>query len=122
MREIKFKLWDSDCSTMILPEDSKTNQIRMWLNGVQAEDDVWIQNCVLLQFTGLKDKNGKEIYEGDIIDYFPGKKYGIIVWDNELAGFCLNVDNLRFSWHENNPFIADYKIIGNIYENPELLK
>lgn len=65
----------------------------------------------IMQFTGLHDRNGKEIYEGDILfqdDYRHLKPIFSVSWDEEEAGFF--------------PFTTGYKIIGNIYENPELLE
>jgi len=68
----------------------------------------------IMQFTGLHDKNGKEIYEGDIIeglhDFGPGgwdKRLGKIEWKGD--GYWMH-------------YWKDYEVIGNIYENPELLK
>ena len=58
------------------------------------------------QFTGLLDKNGKEIYEGDIYNY-----------NNPNAIYCVGG---RFADNENRP--SDVKVIGNIHDNPELLK
>jgi uncharacterized phage protein (TIGR01671 family) len=80
------------------------------------------------QYTGLKDKNGVEIYEGDIVKtndkYYPINSViyyaGVINehdgdWDEWYAGFCLeDVDH--------TPLNTDCEVIGNIYENPELLK
>lgn len=72
------------------------------------------ENIELLQFTGLLDKNGKEIYEGDICKNGGGKT--IIEWDNEVAGF-------DFTNSEGAVLSGDlFEVIGNVYENPELLK
>lgn len=92
----------------------------------------WVsKDCILMQYTGLLDKNGVEIYEGDILD-FPDCSYsdgtgeyddeisrGVVEWDNELAMYSLTnrmtVDMENFDWSES-------EVIGNIYQNPELLK
>ena len=77
---------------------------------------------LVLEFdTGLKDKNGKEIYEGDVVN-IQGIKYYV---DFEYGGFWFNNDNRK--WKANRPFthfqeINDAEVIGNIHENPELLK
>jgi uncharacterized phage protein (TIGR01671 family) len=71
------------------------------------------------QYTGLKDKNGKEIYEGDIIQY--GGYYANVIWkDSGLILKWINIDYLRNDlsyWIT----IRESNVIGNIYENPELL-
>jgi uncharacterized phage protein (TIGR01671 family) len=103
MREIKFRAWDKKARNMImgLPVHSAVAQKIVTksvdlLTNFPSEDDKFI----LMQFTGLKDKNGKQIYEGDVLKY---EKYIINVEWNEEAG--------------ND----DFEIIGNVYENPELL-
>src|SRR5205085_7359942 len=71
----------------------------------------------LMQFTGLNDKSGKEIYEGDIVRWPRGRsddKISAVEWDIELARFIIDLYSLTDA--------RDYKVIGNIYENPELLQ
>ena len=81
----------------------------------------------IMQFTGILDKNGKEIYEGDIVsfgkDYFDVDMLGKVYWYDKTAGFFIH----RFDAEgqiEEEVLISDYdiEVIGNIYENPELLE
>ena len=85
---------------------------------VSAED------LELMQSTGLKDKNGKEIFEGDILDY-KGRK-ALVRWHGSYASFIYRfVDELQKRKTEWKPLYLAYmkcEIIGNIYENPELLE
>lgn len=78
----------------------------------------------LMQSTGLKDKNGKEIFEGDIVDY-KGRK-AVVKWHGSYANFIYRfVDELQERVSEWHPlFLAYYhfEVIGNIYENKELLE
>ena len=79
------------------------------------------------QCTGLKDKNGKLIYEGDIVKFYfdRDKVIGVIAWDNEhQVGFYVNTtDYFKDKYITNYDFLCgfNYEVIGNIYENKELL-
>ena len=81
-------------------------------------------DLVLMQSTGLVDKNGKEIFEGDILDY-KGRK-ALVRWHGSYASFIYRfVDELQKRNTEWKPLYLAYmkcEIIGNIYENPELLE
>ena len=122
MREIKFRAWDG---TRFL---NKTFFDRNWYNSdnkcVKAlvpEDQHYLK---IMQYTGLKDKNGKEIYEGDIVNWFlhtlKRKYVSVIEWDDDLASFCLkNKDWTEFDFIK---VFSSLEVIGNIYENPELLE
>lgn len=89
-----------------------------WLSFVDKED------LKIMQCTGLKDKNGKLIYEGDVIKVVTQpniiKSTGIVKWDNQSAQFLrtesITGKNLISFWWSNST-----EVIGNIYENPELL-
>lgn len=95
-------------------------------------------HCELMQFTGLHDKNGKEIYEGDILKdpaHYPNgyqhslnNQTGVAYYDTELGGWYIT-NNLTDGKHETpNPqtlqlaTAKNYEVIGNIYENKELLE
>ena len=80
---------------------------------------------ILTQFTGLHDKNGKEIYEGDITNN------GVVVWNEALTwdsggsshpGFYFDAPRFDGDLNYHTSFDDDTEVIGNIYENPELLK
>ena len=81
------------------------------------------------QYTGLKDINGREIYEGDIVEFIrSGEKYISQIYYKELKGFHFkfkyNNDNYEYDFGIRNLKIShrNTKVIGNIYENPELLE
>lgn len=85
-----------------------------------------LENNILMQSTGLEDKNGKLIYEGDIIRVVTQpnivENIGIVKWDNTTAQFLrtanlINRNSLVSFWWNN----TNSEVIGNIYENPELL-
>lgn len=76
----------------------------------------------LMQFTGLLDKNGTEIYEGDILNQEDGW-YRVIEWDEGAAGFigvAIEKDVYEKYWNNLGEMDLSAEVIGNIYENPEL--
>ncbi len=132
MRENKFRAWDKINKEMLDVE--MFNKQYIGFNTKTSVGSMPRDNGILMQFTGLKDKNGKSIFEGDIVTFNnsiissndPNPDLRIVKWDDEYAGFChAYVDgNCRvsgYSWCKNNAEKM-FEIIGNIYENPELIK
>jgi len=139
MRRLKFRAWDIDKKEMkrviavfpSLVEDMKpivkvegTNK-QGFATFPHASNQV--ADFVLMQYTGLRDRNGKEIYEGDIIkvikDEINGEcEYYEVVWNNEWGLFeCVDAKGNPCDYELNFPWPNKREVIGNIYENPELL-
>ena len=125
----KFRAWDKHSQKMFA-----NDELLIWNNNVYANDSKkltcnnlkgWsIDDEYLMQSTGLRDKNGKEIFEGDILDY-RGRK-ALVRWHGSYASFIYRfVDELQNRNTEWKPLYLAYmkcEIIGNIYENQELLE
>ena len=144
MREIKFRAWHTGNKVMFSPEEMGADQLTIMpdgrgfinVSGADTHLSEFMTHMIPMQYTGLKDKNGKEIYEGDILEHrwintgllspvehisrgvithVPKDGLGFIV-----AGFaCKCHDNSFMSF---GGWDKSCEVIGNIYENPELLK
>lgn len=128
MREIKFRAWDKifkemgNVACLNLSEFSTDHIIKN-----KSHPNFYNQtfnNLILMQYTGLKDVHGKEIYEGDIIiELYDGKPKHSIP-SNCIVEWGFHSDHSSYMyqlgwnlWEEE-----EYKVVGNIYENPELLR
>ncbi len=150
-REIKFRAWlKKDKSINEVLEINWTGRPTALLKKGNLRNDFRLEDLVLMQYTGLKDKNGVEIYEGDIVSldgnmtadnslgWLPNgwmfdkdDKYPV-VWDKKLAGWVLKMpikynsedeENVKYLNHARGLLITEaVEVIGNIYENKDLLK
>lgn len=128
-RLIKFRIWDGDAmyDSSAHPDFTlcdfadMTNPVnREWMK----ENEPDFERYHLMQFTGLLDKNGEEIYEGDIVEnHWPEKTDGIYVVRFSSSDFgprfeiVNNATGVNRWWQEGS-----CEVIGNIHENPELIK
>lgn len=71
------------------------------------------------QFTGIYDKNGKRIFEGDMVSY-KGDEHAAIIYDEETARFCVGFDT--WSTDFDHLYGKELEVIGNVHDNPELLE
>ena len=120
MREIKFRAWDKTKNEMFGVISLGKNEIVLSRDkqDIRWGSDDSLDDYEIMQFTGLKDKNGKEIYEGDIVHYFfMGKE-----WIEPILWQMINSMENSFSGFRIHGCWANCEIIGTIYENPELLK
>lgn len=122
MREIKFRAWNEGH-----PYPMVLNPLhRCDANNVLDKKGMY-KDWILMQYTGLHDKNGKEIYEGDVVQLKTGKLsyfYAPVVYNETEARFDLeHPEGYHGHWGMTQNIIeaCEYEIIGNIYENPELL-
>ena len=125
MREIKFRAWLKEKKEMIdnARPDFFCKQLHYLCGNSAGGQDVLgvsTEDIELMQYTELKDKNNKEIYEGDIVKFLNG--IFEVIWCNEKASFMLKnkeyKEFLNFIYENNNVM----EIVGNIYKNPELIK
>tara|TARA_R100001530_G_scaffold87389_1_gene60863 strand:- start:356 stop:727 length:372 start_codon:yes stop_codon:yes gene_type:complete len=121
MREIKFRAWDKKKEKLIY-QNEMDHLIFPGKRKVENFEDI-----ELMQYTGLKDENGKEIYEGDVVsgfqvagmadeNYVVEFMYASFVFKRGDTGLRLGPGPEMFTLHNH-----EIEVIGNIHENPELL-
>ena len=123
MREIKFRAWHNKGKAMIdweMMMDPEYNEnINRFLYDNFREDGLDVE---LMQYTGLKDKNDKEIYESDVIKSERTKLYYVIKMDEAAARWVAVCTDKEKDYCLGTHGWNEAEIIGNIYENPELIK
>lgn len=137
MKEFKFRAWDRDDKTMFVPNNichtrsgiEYTRELSDGMNIKRYWQGESPNNVFLMQYTGQKDKNGKEIYECDIVRYcYDGLDFKldkvvikevitVVKWSNYYLSFMIENETC-YLWNKIN----EIEVIGNIYENPELLE
>jgi uncharacterized phage protein (TIGR01671 family) len=110
-REIKFRAWSSNLKKLSKPFTLKASVLN-FTNDEGLGNIKSIEDEIVQQFTGLKDKDGKEIYEGDILD----NRWVVFFNDGMFGVFD------KHHYMGLNSYMSKFrKVIGNIHENPELL-
>lgn len=122
----KFRAWLKEENKMIEPSDILSISFKLcemtpnYLHGFEKEKYDFY-DLELMQSTGFKDKNGKEIFEGDILGTKDGLLNGVVEYRADLGMFVNSL--IRYNNFERLCNVADNReILGNIYENPELLE
>ena len=119
MREIKFRAWTGDdmvdVSAIIFDEGTKVSPYEPHI--LDSHNDVHLlKDIELMQYTGLRDKNGTEIYEGDLVEDSKGR--GEVLWVQEHCSFLVAVAGGFFRLENGNAEyrLTETEVIGNIHE------
>lgn len=137
MMEIKFRYWDEDLEKMFYVGRGGLGSLCWDLDSCGVDTYNSDESIISMQYVGLKDKNGKDIYEGDIISFWNGTLQecadgDIVIKDKKYKrhpnilrkivyrapSFCVDGGNPLGSAYLSQ---GDIEVVGNIYENPELL-
>jgi hypothetical protein len=116
----KFRAWDKACNQMIsLEKDEKYySKFKVTLDLIVSYEETWCTgDLILMQCTGLRDSNEKLIYEGDCLDGI-----GFVVWNEERSRWGFDILGHLTEVFFDELGKEELEIIGNIYENRELLE
>jgi uncharacterized phage protein (TIGR01671 family) len=139
MREFKFRVWSEDRKMFVMDGMSIDHIQKDAAESLELPIIIATEKCIWQQYTGLKDKNGKEIYEGDIVTSIYNKEIALVDFNNENYGKVLgwNLLSIAFFDPKQDRFVntersaveyyygkspgENWAIIGNIFQNSELL-
>lgn len=124
MREIKFRAWLKEHKSMkdVMEIDIDNQTIFYYWFGDHDGHFENFNKIDLMQYTGLEDKNNKEIYEGDIVKLRANHGIGVVKYYDEWGAFVVEyVKSKPLAVLGMNYYKEDIEILGNIYENSELL-
>lgn len=111
MRDIKFRAWDGVEKTMEMP----SGMVGDYIEGMICR----CGDFNLMQYTGIKDINGTDVFEGDVLCLYKYDVNAVVKWNDDIAGFVFYISDDEFLYADET---RKLKIIGNIYETPELLR
>lgn len=119
-REFKFRFWDEEMKSYWDWEEIQNDWESDGYFDTAFRQDHW--KCE--QFTGLYDRNGKEIYEGDILGYKDYADKRVVVWDNKYMAYRVHDEDNVDCGSCYQEYVGEFgiEVIGNIHKNPELLK
>ena len=123
--KLKFRAWDSVKKEMFKDTFAITESGQVVVVEqkfvTSSPDYIFVDHLVIMQSTGLKDKNGKEIFEGDVLGTKDGLLNGVVEYRSDLGMWTNSL--ISYNNFERLCNVAGSReIIGNIYENPELLE
>ena len=125
MREIKFRAWSSGRKEMAEVESIHFKGNAVYLISKYLRLVANLDETELMQFTGQKDMNGKEVFEEDILK-LENRDFGIVQYNNLNCNYYIQLINYHFNVAIDFKKVFSYQskveIIGNKYENPELLE
>lgn len=132
MTRFNFRAWDKKNNVMIttwqtgvINKKTATGEIKEWIN--HWSNKKYISDLLFMQSTGLEDKDGKMIYEGDIVKMVRREDIDLSVYEEFITDVTFSEGSFgtRNSDKSESPFYFDlyeYEVVGNIYENKGLLK
>ena len=121
MKEFKFRVYQNE--KMDYTPDLFYSDL-LYVGYIDGSGCPYIENAKLMQYTGLKDINGKEIYEGDIVKHgsLIGELYQEVIFEDGAYHLCFRRADLKLLLYKDFITRNNLSVIGNIYENPELLE